>query len=136
MAPLQLGIGVPNACERLLHALEARLEAAPEEGVLLLECKNALNLISRVAARAFIDRGFPSLSPHVAATYGCSTAGAGRATAATVGGATRTPPAWSTMTTTPTRPSGCPPPPLDGCSPSSEGRSRGTPWGPFCTPPR
>jgi len=70
MAPLQLGIGVPNACERLLHALEAQLEVAPEEGVLLLDFKNALNLISRAAARTFVDRAFPSLTPHVAATYG------------------------------------------------------------------
>jgi len=70
MAPLQLGIGVPNACERLLHALEAQMEAAPEEGVLLLDYKNAFNLVSRAAARAFIDRAFPSLTPHVAATYG------------------------------------------------------------------
>ena len=70
MAPLQMGIGVPNACERLLHALEAQLEAAPEEGVLLLDYKNAFNLVSRAAARAFVDRAFPSLTPHVAATYG------------------------------------------------------------------
>ena len=70
MAPLQLGIGVPNTCERLLHALEAQLEAAPEEGVLLLDYKNAFNLTSRAAARAFIDSAFPSLTPHVAATYG------------------------------------------------------------------
>jgi len=70
MAPLQLGIGIPNACERLLHALEAQLEAAPKDGVLLLDYKTAFNLFSRAAARAFIDRAFPSLTPHVAATYG------------------------------------------------------------------
>jgi len=44
MAPLQIGIGVPNAFERLLHALKAQLGAAPEEGILLLDSKNALNL--------------------------------------------------------------------------------------------
>ena len=70
MAPLKLGIGVPNACERLFHALEAQLEVAPEEGVLLLDFKNAFNLISRAAARAFVDRAIPSLTPHVAAKYG------------------------------------------------------------------
>jgi len=58
IAPLQLGIGVPNACERLWHALDAQLEAAPEEGVLLLDFKNASNLISRAAARALMDRAF------------------------------------------------------------------------------
>ena len=70
MAPLQLDIGTPNASERLFHALEAQLEAAPKYGVLLLDYKNAFNLVSRAAARAFIDRAFPSLTPHVAATYG------------------------------------------------------------------
>jgi len=70
MAPLQLGIGVPNACERLLHALEAQLAAAPDESVLLLDYKNAFSRISRAAARAFIDRVFPSLTPHLTATYG------------------------------------------------------------------
>jgi len=86
MAPLQMGIGAPNACERLLHALKAQLEVAPEEGVLLLDYKIAFNLISRAAARAFIDRAFPSLTSHVAATYGGAPPAVYRCAAARRGG--------------------------------------------------
>eukprot|EP00168_Porphyra_purpurea_P001492 TRINITY_DN1180_c0_g1_i22.p1 TRINITY_DN1180_c0_g1~~TRINITY_DN1180_c0_g1_i22.p1 ORF type:complete len:360 (+),score=44.92 TRINITY_DN1180_c0_g1_i22:288-1367(+) len=159
MAPQQLVIGVPNACKRLLPALEAQLEAALAEGVLLLVSKNAFNLIFRAAARAFIDRAFRPLSAHEAATNGGATPavhgwsaprgsdeddpggrGNGGRQARGSGGlgeggwdSNAPPPTLTNLALPPVRPIGCHPHPLDVCSPSSGGHSRGTLLGRFYT---
>jgi len=63
LSPGQLGVGVPNACERILHELGAHLAHHPGDAVLQLDFKNAFNLISRPAAEAGLNRALPVLTP-------------------------------------------------------------------------
>lgn len=69
-APWQLGVGTPNACERILHRLEAHLGGHPSHAALQLDFRNAFNLVSRAAARAVIDRALPLLSAYFEWVYG------------------------------------------------------------------
>jgi len=62
-APLQLGVGVPSACERILHEVRAHLAAHPTHALVQLDFANAFNLVSRVAAAAVLAAAFPVLAP-------------------------------------------------------------------------
>lgn len=44
-APLQQGVGVPCACERMLHELEAHRSLHPRHALLLLDYRNAFNVV-------------------------------------------------------------------------------------------
>ena len=63
LSPGQLGVGVPNACERILHEWGAHLAHHPGDGILQLDFKNAFNLVSRPAAEAVLHRALPLLTP-------------------------------------------------------------------------
>ncbi|KAK1867171.1 hypothetical protein I4F81_009680 [Pyropia yezoensis] len=69
-APLQQGVGVSSACERMLHELEAHLALHPRHALLQLDYKNAFNLVSRRGAWAVLSRAFPLLRPYLTWVYG------------------------------------------------------------------
>jgi len=60
--PAQPGVGVPNACERILHELGAHRAHHPGDAVLQLDFKNAFNLVSRPAGEAVMHRALPVLT--------------------------------------------------------------------------
>lgn len=70
VAPTQLGIAVPNGCERILHEIDAALAKHPDYGAVHLEFVNAFNLVSRAAAMEVIQRAFPPLVPYFKRLYG------------------------------------------------------------------
>jgi len=65
LAPLQMGVGVPNPCERVLHEVTAVLAHKPSHALLQLDFRNAFNLVSRAAAVSFLKRAFPVLRPYL-----------------------------------------------------------------------
>jgi len=69
LAPLQMGVGVPNPCERVVHEVGAELLHRPSAGLLQLDFRNAFNLVSRPAAVAYLLRAFPLLHPHLESVY-------------------------------------------------------------------
>ena len=75
-APLQMGVGVSSACERMLHELEAHLALHPHHALLQLDFRNAFNLVSRAAAWAVLSRALPVLSPYLEWVYGGEGGGA------------------------------------------------------------
>ncbi|GAB0497286.1 hypothetical protein MMPV_008615 [Pyropia vietnamensis] len=70
LAPAQLGVGVPSACERLVHELDAHLAHHPQHAVVQLDYRNAFNLVSRPAAAAVLRRALPPLAPYLEWVYG------------------------------------------------------------------
>ncbi|KAK1866515.1 hypothetical protein I4F81_009031 [Pyropia yezoensis] len=70
LGPLQLGVGVPNACERVIHALEAHLGSNPDHAVAQLDFRNAFNNVARAAAKAFLSRGLPVVNHYMEWVYG------------------------------------------------------------------
>jgi len=69
LAPLQIGVGVPNPCERVVHEVGAELVHRPSAVLLQLDFRNAFNLVSTPAAVAYLLRAFPLLRPHVESVY-------------------------------------------------------------------
>jgi len=69
LSPLQQGVGVGNACERVLHELTAVLAHRPTAALLQLDFKNSFNLVSLQAAVAFLSRAFPLLRFNLASVY-------------------------------------------------------------------
>jgi len=65
LAPVQLGVGVANACERILHELAAHLAQHPDHAVLQLDFRNAFNLVYRSAAAAVLHRSLSLLTPYL-----------------------------------------------------------------------
>jgi len=63
--PLQLGVGVSIACERILHEVRAHLAAHPTHAFVQLDFANAFNLVLRVAAAAVLAFTFPELAPYL-----------------------------------------------------------------------
>jgi len=69
LAPLQIGVGVPNLCERVLHEVTAVLAHRPSHALLQLDFSNAFNLVSRSAAVSFLTRAFTLLRPYLTCVY-------------------------------------------------------------------
>jgi len=69
LAPLQMGVGVPNPCERVVHEVGAELVHRPSAVLLQLDFRNAFNLVSMPAAVAYLLRAFPLLRPHLESVY-------------------------------------------------------------------
>ena len=69
LAPLQMGVGVPNPCERVVHEVSAVLAHNPLHALLQLDVRNAFNLVFRSAAVAFLTRAFPLLRPYLSMVY-------------------------------------------------------------------
>ena len=69
LAPLQMGVGVPNPCERVVHEVGAELVHRPSALLLQLDFRDAFNLVSMQAAVAYLLRAFPLLRPHIESVY-------------------------------------------------------------------
>jgi len=75
LSPLQLGVGVQNGVEAILHSLnDVACSPHTRDSVafLLVDFKNAFNMVSRDWMFREVRDHFPSLSPWVEFTYGCS----------------------------------------------------------------
>ncbi|MED5469236.1 MAG: reverse transcriptase domain-containing protein, partial [Cyanobacteriota bacterium] len=70
LAPLQLGVGVRNGCEAIIHATRQAIEKAPEKFVLRADLVNAFNLADRAAALQEAAQHFPELLPWLSTSYG------------------------------------------------------------------
>jgi len=129
LSPGQLGVGVPNACMRILHELGARFAHHPGDAVLQLYFKNAFNLVSRPAAEAVLHRALPVLTLIFLWAYG----GGGPCVFG-----------WAVDAAAPPPPQGAgsslsPAPPADGSSPplprwwlrAERGAQQGDPFGPL-----
>ena len=69
LAPLQMGVGVSNPCERVVHELTAELAHRPHAALLQPEYRNAFNLVSRAAAVPYFTRAFPLLRHYLSSVY-------------------------------------------------------------------
>ena len=73
LAPLQMGVGVSNPCERVVHEVTAELLHNPLVALLQLDFKNAFNLVPLAAAVAYLRSAFPLLRLSLSSVYsGCS----------------------------------------------------------------
>ena len=74
LSPLQLGVGVKNGCEAVVHALNSVIDdpaIVPEEKcVLQIDFQNAFNLIDREEVFRQVRLVFPELAAWVEASYG------------------------------------------------------------------
>ncbi|OSX80420.1 hypothetical protein BU14_0052s0036 [Porphyra umbilicalis] len=89
-APLQLGVGVSRACERILPEMSAHLTAHPTHALVQLDFRNAFNLVSRVAAAAVLAAAFPELAPYLQWLYCGASGGAAPPVYGWAGGGART----------------------------------------------
>jgi len=69
LTSLQMGVGVPNPCERVLHEVTADLAHDPSAALVQLDFRNAFNLVSVPAAVALVSRAFPLLCPYLELVY-------------------------------------------------------------------
>lgn len=70
LAPLQTGVSIDSGSESVGHALRAALNSDPDALIISLDCKNALNLLSRQAMFEAVTEEAPSLLPIVSLAYG------------------------------------------------------------------
>ena len=71
LSPLQLGVGIRNGCEALIHAAWGLLDQ-DHEGIMLMQIDflNAFNLADRKTAFEEVKRLFPELAHWVSSCYG------------------------------------------------------------------
>ena len=69
LSPLQMGVGVPNPCERAVHEVSTVLAHNPRTALLQLNFRNTFNIVSRSEAVAFLKREFPLLRPYLSTVY-------------------------------------------------------------------
>ena len=68
---MQLGVGVRNGCEALVHTLHTLMDQAMEDTFLMqVDFTNAFNLADRMAAFEEVKRLFPELAHWVSSCYG------------------------------------------------------------------
>ena len=70
LSPNQLGVGVKNGCEGILHSVRKALEADPSLWCLRVDLINAFNLADREAALAEVATAFPEILAWVSTCYG------------------------------------------------------------------
>jgi len=75
LAPLQLGVGVSSACERIFHEVRAYLAARRTHPFVQLDFRNAFNLVSRVPAAAVLSAAFRELAAYLQWVYGGASGG-------------------------------------------------------------
>ena len=61
LAPHQLGVGVKNGCEAILHTVRKVLESDPSLFCLQVDFQNAFNLVSREVGLEEVARLFPEI---------------------------------------------------------------------------
>ena len=69
LSPLQMGVGVPNPCERVVHEDSATHAHDPSAALVQLDFRNAFNLVSLPAAAASVSRAFPVFCPYLESVY-------------------------------------------------------------------
>ena len=70
LGPHQLGVGVPGACEGIVHTVRKLLEADPSLFCLQVDLVNAFNLVNRDAAMEAVLQNFPEVLAWVKTCYG------------------------------------------------------------------
>ena len=70
LAPHQLGVGVQNGCEAILHTVRKVLESDPSLYCLQADFQNAFNLVSREAGLEEVARLFPEILAWTSTCYG------------------------------------------------------------------
>ena len=69
IAPYQMCVGVPSACEAAVHTMDLLLRRPEVEGILLVDATNAFNSLNRAAALHNIPRVCPALGRIFRNTY-------------------------------------------------------------------
>jgi hypothetical protein len=60
--PMQLGVGIPNGAEAIIHSMAFAIEnLKPDESALQVDFSNAFNLIDRSAFLSIVKEAFPDL---------------------------------------------------------------------------
>jgi len=68
--PMQLGVGIPNGAEAIIHSMAFAIEnLKPDESALQVDFSNAFNLIDRSAFLSIVKEAFPDLSNLVGYLY-------------------------------------------------------------------
>ena len=67
--PAQFGVGTPNGCELMIHAISARLKLHPGDICISCDVKNAFNSFDRNKIWSSLHKHFPSLEPFVRLAY-------------------------------------------------------------------
>ena len=70
LKPHQLGVGVRNGCEAIVHSVRKVLEADPSLWCLQADFKNAFNLVDRDVAMGEVLEKFPEILSWVKTCYG------------------------------------------------------------------
>ena len=70
LAPHQLGVGVQNGCEAILHTVRKVLESDPSLFCLQVDFQNAFNLVSREVGLEEVARLFPEILAWTSTCYG------------------------------------------------------------------
>jgi len=70
LLPLQVGVKVPNAAEKVAHEVKAWVdESVPGELILQVDMKNAFNTLDRIALLEEVKARSPLLYPYAASCY-------------------------------------------------------------------
>eukprot|EP00117_Sycon_ciliatum_P037591 scpid15790/ scgid28089/ len=69
VAPSQLCVGIPSACETCVHAMREGFNNPSTEGILLVDASNAFNSVNRKAALHNIRRLCPALATFASNTH-------------------------------------------------------------------
>ena len=72
LAPHQLGVGVKNGCEAILHTVRKVLKSDPSLFCLQVDFQNAFNLVSREVGLEEVARLFPEILAWTSTCYGQS----------------------------------------------------------------
>ena len=68
-APLQLCVGVPSACEAVIHTMDRLFRRPSIQGILLIDASNAFNALNRSAALHNVPRLCPAMAQVFTNTY-------------------------------------------------------------------
>ena len=68
--PLQVGIGIRNSCESIIHSVRLLVDSNPNIAILQTDFQSAFNLCSRNAMMEGVAEHFPEMLEFVKVTYG------------------------------------------------------------------
>ena len=68
--PLQVGIGIKNSCESIIHSVRLLVDSNPNIAILQTDFQSAFNLCSRDAMMEGVAEHFPEILEFVKVTYG------------------------------------------------------------------
>lgn len=70
LSPLELGVEVSSACERIIHALDSHMAHHPGHAGAQLDFRNAFNQVARVGGTALLNHALPALDHYLEWVYG------------------------------------------------------------------